>query len=35
VIGKQSRVIGRIAPGLSGEVLVEVRGGSEAFRATR
>jgi hypothetical protein len=33
MIGKQGRVTGRIAPGLVGEVMVEVRGGSEAFHA--
>ena len=33
MLGKQGRVTGRIAPGLVGEVMVEVRGGSEAFHA--
>ena len=33
MIGKQGRVTGRIAPGLVGEVMVPVRGGSEAFHA--
>ena len=33
MIGKQGRVTGRIAPGLVGEVMVEIRGGSEAFHA--
>lgn len=33
MIGKQGRVTGRVAPGLVGEVMVEVRGGSEAFHA--
>ena len=33
MIGRQGRVTGRIAPGLVGEVMVEVRGGSEAFHA--
>lgn len=33
MIGKQGRVTGRIAPGLVGEVMVSVRGGSEAFHA--
>ncbi len=33
MIGKQGRVTGRIAPGLVGEVMVAVRGGSEAFHA--
>lgn len=33
MVGKQGRVTGRIAPGLVGEVMVEVRGGSEAFHA--
>ena len=33
MIGKQGRVTGRIAPGLVGEVMVQVRGGAEAFHA--
>lgn len=33
MIGKQGRVTGRIGPGLVGEVMVEVRGGVEAFYA--
>jgi len=33
MIGKQGRVTGRIAPGLVGEVMVQVRGGTEAFHA--
>jgi hypothetical protein len=33
MIGKQGRVTGRIAPGLVGEVMIQVRGGSEAFHA--
>ena len=33
MIGKQGRVTGRIAPGLVGEVMVEIRGGTEAFHA--
>jgi len=33
MIGKQGRVTGRIGPGLVGEVMVEVRGGAEAFIA--
>lgn len=33
MVGKQGRVTGRIAPGLVGEVMVPVRGGSEAFHA--
>lgn len=33
MIGKQGRVTGRIGPGLVGEVLVSVRGGTEAFYA--
>jgi hypothetical protein len=33
MIGKQGRVTGRVAPGLVGEVMVEVRGGTEAFHA--
>jgi hypothetical protein len=33
MIGRQGRVTGRIAPGLVGEVIVEIRGGSEAFHA--
>lgn len=33
MIGRQGRVIGRIGPGVVGEVMVAVRGGSEAFLA--
>ena len=33
MIGLQGRVTGRIGPGLVGEVMVQVRGGSEAFIA--
>jgi hypothetical protein len=33
VVGKPGRVTGKIAPGLVGEVMVAVRGGSEAFHA--
>ena len=33
MVGKQGRVTGRIAPGLVGEVMVPVRGGTEAFHA--
>ncbi|RMI42022.1 hypothetical protein EBO15_21290 [Actinomadura harenae] len=31
--GKEGRVIGRIGPGLVGEVMIQVRGGAEAFYA--
>jgi hypothetical protein len=33
VIGKVGRVTGRVGPGLVGEIMVAVRGGSEAFYA--
>ncbi|MDT3440773.1 MULTISPECIES: hypothetical protein [unclassified Pseudofrankia] len=33
VIGKSGRVTGKIAPGIVGEVMLPVRGGSEAFHA--
>jgi len=33
VIGKQGKVTGLVGPGLVGEVLVAVRGGTEAFYA--
>jgi hypothetical protein len=33
MIGKVGRVTGTIAPGRLGEVMVQVRGGSEAFHA--
>ncbi|CAI7980649.1 conserved hypothetical protein [Frankia sp. Hr75.2] len=33
VIGKTGRVTGKIAPGMVGEVMLAVRGGSEAFHA--
>lgn len=32
-VGEIGRVIGKIAPGLTGEVMVPIRGGSEAFHA--
>ena len=32
-IAKIGRVTGRIGPGLVGEVLISIRGGSEAFNA--
>lgn len=33
MVGKQGRVTGRVGPGLVGEVVLSVRGGSEAFYA--
>jgi hypothetical protein len=33
VVGKVARVTGSIAPGRIGEVMIAVRGGSEAFHA--
>ncbi len=33
LVGKQGRVTGKIGPGLVGEVMVQVRGGVEAFYA--
>jgi len=33
VIAKVGRVTGRIGPGLVGEVVIPIRGGSEAFNA--
>lgn len=33
MIGKVGRVTGTIAPGLVGEVMVSIRGGTEAFHA--
>ncbi|MCK2214476.1 hypothetical protein MF672_011845 [Actinomadura sp. ATCC 31491] len=33
MVGKQGRVTGRIGPGLVGEVMITIRGGSEAFYA--
>ncbi len=33
LIGKVGRVTGRVGPGLVGEVMLSVRGGSEAFFA--
>lgn len=33
MIGKMGRVTGTIAPGKLGEVMIQVRGGSEAFHA--
>jgi membrane protein implicated in regulation of membrane protease activity len=33
VIGKVGRVIGAIAPGRMGEVMIPIRGGSEAYFA--
>lgn len=33
VIGLQGRVTGTVGPGLVGEVIVQVRGGAEAFLA--
>jgi hypothetical protein len=33
MVGLQGRVTGAIGPGLVGEVMVEVRGGAEAFLA--
>jgi hypothetical protein len=33
MVGKIGRVTGKIAPGVIGEVMVSVRGGTEAFHA--
>ena len=33
MVGKRGRVIGRIAPGTVGEVMLPVRGGAETFYA--
>jgi len=33
VVGKVGRVTGRVAPGEVGEVMIPIRGGSEAFNA--
>lgn len=33
MVGRQGRVTGRIGPGLVGEVMITIRGGSEAFYA--
>jgi hypothetical protein len=33
VVGKMARVTGTIAPGRTGEVMIQIRGGSEAFLA--
>ncbi|MQY04975.1 hypothetical protein [Actinomadura macrotermitis] len=33
MIGKEGRVTGRIGPGRTGEVIIAVRGGTEAFYA--
>ncbi len=33
VIGKVGRVTGTVAPGKLGEVMISIRGGSEAFHA--
>ncbi|WP_433331514.1 hypothetical protein [Spirillospora sp. CA-294931] len=33
MIGKEGRVTGKIGPGLVGEVMIAIRGGSEAFYA--
>ena len=33
VVGKTGRVTGRIGPGTIGEVMISVRGGTEAFYA--
>ena len=33
VLSKVGRVTGRVAPGLVGEVMIPIRGGSEAFNA--
>lgn len=33
VVGKTGRVTGTIAPGVVGEIMLAVRGGSEAFHA--
>jgi hypothetical protein len=33
MVGRQGKVTGRIGPGLVGEVIVAIRGGTEAFFA--
>ena len=33
IVGKIGRVTGRVAPGVLGEVMIPVRGGTEAFHA--
>lgn len=33
MVGMRGKVTGRVGPGLVGEVMVQVRGGSEAFLA--
>jgi hypothetical protein len=33
VIGKVGRVTGRVSPGRLGEVMISIRGGTEAFNA--
>ena len=33
MVGRTGRVTGRVGPGLVGEVMIGVRGGSEAFNA--
>ena len=33
MIGRTGRVTGRVGPGLVGEVMIEIRGGIEAFYA--
>lgn len=33
MLGRQGRVTGAIGPGLTGEVMVAIRGGAEAFYA--
>ena len=33
MVGKIGRVTGRVAPGVLGEVMIPVRGGTEAFHA--
>ena len=33
MLGKVGRVVGRIGPGLVGEVMIPIRGGTEAFYA--
>ncbi len=33
VVGKSGRVTGRIGPGILGEVMISIRGGTEVFHA--
>lgn len=33
MVGKTGRVTGKVGPGLVGEVIIAIRGGSEAFNA--